>query len=232
MSGTGAAAASVTNSVWEVDKIAEVDFGMVSGTRVGAVSVGTTSDGRVWLTAQDALQFACGGASDAWAKQNLAAMVKADGALEGFHRGRWKPVNGPREGGGLMRSSLRPRVMCGIRDSSHKHMHTQYTHTHTHTHSHTHTYTQIHTHTHTHTRGQILCALSLEISLSLSLWVCRRVSQGAVMPCSQAQTKTRGNPDRGTRVPAVHSTHPAAACMLPVRFNTKPQSWCCWTRAQ
>ena len=25
-------------------------------------------------------------------------------------------------------SSLRPRVMCGIRDSSHKHMHTQYTH--------------------------------------------------------------------------------------------------------
>ena len=29
---------------------------------------------------------------------------------EGFHRGRWKPVNGPREGGGLMRSSLRPRT--------------------------------------------------------------------------------------------------------------------------
>ena len=76
-------------------------------------------------------------------------MVKADGKPEGFHRGRWKPVNGPREGGGLMRSSLRPRVMCGIRDSSHKHMHTQYTHTHTHTHSHTHIYTQIHTHTHT-----------------------------------------------------------------------------------
>ena len=47
MSGTGAAAASVTNSVWEVDKIAEVDFGMISGTRVGAVSLGTTSDGRV-----------------------------------------------------------------------------------------------------------------------------------------------------------------------------------------
>ena len=39
------------------------------------------------------------------------------------------------------------------------------------------------------------------------------------MPCSRAQTKTRGNPDRGTRVPAVHSTHQAAACMLPVRFN-------------
>ena len=83
--------------------------------------------------------------------------------------------------GGLMRSSLRPRVMCGIRDSSHKHMHTQYTHTHTHTHSHTHTYTQIHTHTHTHTRGQILCvcgdelSLSLEISLSLSLSGCAGV---------------------------------------------------------
>ena len=83
----------------EVEKIAEVDFGMISGTRVGAVSVGTTSDGRVWLTAQDALQFACGGASDARAKQKLAAMVKADGEPEGFHRGRWKPVNGPREGG-------------------------------------------------------------------------------------------------------------------------------------
>ena len=99
MSGTGAAAAPDTKSVLVVDKIAEVDFGMISGTRVGAVSVGTTSDGRVWLTAQDALQFACGGASDARAKQNLAAMVKADGALEGFHRGRWKPADGPREGG-------------------------------------------------------------------------------------------------------------------------------------
>ena len=75
-------------------------------------------------------------------------------------------------------------------------------------------------------------SLSRNLSLSLSLWVCLRVSQGAVMPCSRAQTKTRGNPDRGTRVPAVHSTHPAAACMLPVRFNSKPQSWCCWTRAQ
>jgi hypothetical protein len=99
MSGTGAAAAPDTNSVLEVDKIAEVDFGMFSGTQVGAVCVGTTSDGRVWLTAQDALQFACGGASDARAKQKLAAMVKADGEPEGFHRGRWKPVNGPREGG-------------------------------------------------------------------------------------------------------------------------------------
>ena len=99
MSGTGAAAAPDTKSVLVVDKIAEVDFGMISGTRVGAVSVGTTSDGRVWFTAQDALQFACGGASDAWARQKLAAMVKADGALEGFHRGRWKPADGPREGG-------------------------------------------------------------------------------------------------------------------------------------
>jgi hypothetical protein len=206
MSGGVAAAAADTKSVLVVDKIAEVDFGGILGTRAGAVAVGMTSDCKVWFPAQDALQFASGGASDGRARQKLAAMIQTDGVPEGFHRGRWKPVNGPREGGGLMRSSLRPRVMCGIRDSSHKHMHTQYTHTYTHTHSHTHTYTQIHTHTHTHThtRGQILCALSLEISLSLSLWVCRRVSQGAVMPCSQAQTKTRGNPDRGTRVPAVH----------------------------
>ena len=88
MSGAGASAAPDINSVLEVDKIAEVGFGMISGTRVGAVSVGTTSDGRVWLTAQDALQFACGGASDAWARQKLAAMVKADSEPEGFHRGR------------------------------------------------------------------------------------------------------------------------------------------------
>ena len=97
MSGGVAAAAADTKSVLVVDKIAEVDFGGILGTRVGAVSVG--SDGRVWFTAQDALQFACGGASDAWARQKLAAMVKADGALEGFHRGRWKPADGPREGG-------------------------------------------------------------------------------------------------------------------------------------
>ena len=147
MSGGVAAAASVTNSVWEMDKIAEVDFGGILGTRAGAVAVGMTSDCKVLFTAQDALQFASGGASDGRARQKLAAMIQTDGVPEGFHRGRWKPVNGPREGGGLMRSSLRPRVMCGIRDSSHKHMHTQYTHTHTHTHSHTHTYTQIHTHT-------------------------------------------------------------------------------------
>ena len=99
MSGGVAAAAADTKSVLVVDKISEVDFGGILGTRVGAVSVGTTSDGRVWFTAQDALQFACGGASDAWARQKLAAMVKADGALEGFHRGRWKPADGPREGG-------------------------------------------------------------------------------------------------------------------------------------
>ena len=190
MSGGVAAAAPDTKSVLEVVAIAEVDFGGILGTRAGAVAVGMTSDCKVLFTAQDALQFASGGASETAAKQKLAAMVKADGKPEGFHRGRWKPVNGPREGGGLMRSSLRPRVMCGIRDSSHKHMHTQYTHTHTHTHSHTHTYTQIHTHTHPHPWP--------------SLWVGRRVSQGAVIPCSQAQTKTRGNPDRGTRVPAVH----------------------------
>ena len=88
MSGGVADAAADTKSVLVVDKIAEVDFGPISGTRVGAVSVGTTSDGRVWLTAQDALQFACGGASDARAKQKLAAMVKADSDPEGFHRGQ------------------------------------------------------------------------------------------------------------------------------------------------
>ena len=175
MSGGVAAAAPDTKSVLEVVAIAEVDFGGILGTRAGAVAVGMTSDCKVLFTAQDALQFASGGASETAAKQKLAAMVKADGKPEGFHHGRWKPVNGPREGGGLMRSSLRPRVMCGIRDSSHKHMHTQYTHTYTHTHSHTHTYTQIHTHTHTHTRGQILCALSLEISLYLSLSGCAGV---------------------------------------------------------
>ena len=87
---------------------------------------------------------------------------------------------------GLMRSSLSPRVMCGIRDSSHKHMHTQNTHTHTHARTHTHTYTQIHTHTHTHTRGQILCVCGYELSLthtislsiSLSLGVPACVSGG------------------------------------------------------
>ena len=159
MSGVVAAAAPDTNSVLVVDTIAVVDFGKISGTRGGAVSVGTTSDGRVWLTAQDALQFACGGASDARAQQKLAAMVKADGEPEGFHRGRWKPVNGPREGGGLMRSSLRPRVMCGIRDSSHTHMHTQYTHTHTHTHAlaHTHIHTNTYTHPHTHPWPDLVC---------------------------------------------------------------------------
>ena len=89
MSGTGAAAASVTNSVWEVDKIAEVDFGGILGTRAGAVAVGMTSDCKVWFTAQDALQFASGGASDGRARQKLAAMIQTDGVPEGFHRGRW-----------------------------------------------------------------------------------------------------------------------------------------------
>ena len=99
MSGGVAAAAPDTKSVLEVDTIAVVDFGPISGTRVGAVSVGMTSDCKVLFTAQDALQFASGGASDARAKQKLAAMVKADGEPEGFHRGRWKPVNGQRPGG-------------------------------------------------------------------------------------------------------------------------------------
>jgi len=99
MSGTGAAAASATNSVWEVDKIAEVAFGMISGTLVGAVSLGTTSDGRVWFTAQDALQFANGGSYNGRARKKLATMIQAYGVPEGFHRGQWKPVDGPREGG-------------------------------------------------------------------------------------------------------------------------------------
>ena len=90
-----------------------------------------------------------------------------------------------------------------------------YTHTHARTHTHTHTHKYIHTPTPTPVARSCVCvamsSLSHKISLSLSLWVCRRVSQGAVMPCSRAQRKTRGNPDRGTRVPAVHSTHPAAS---------------------
>ncbi len=57
MSGGVAAAAPDTKSVLEVDTNAEVDFGPTSGTRVGAVSVGTMSDGRVWFTAQESLQF-------------------------------------------------------------------------------------------------------------------------------------------------------------------------------
>ena len=81
-----------------VDKIAAVDFGGISGTRVGAVAVGMTSDCKVWFTAQDALQFVSGGASQERARQNLAALVK-HGAPVGFHRGRWKPAEGLREGG-------------------------------------------------------------------------------------------------------------------------------------
>ena len=169
MSGGVAAAATDTKNVLEVVAIAEVDFGGILGTRAGAVAVGMTSDCKVLFTAQDALQFASGGASETTAKQKLAAMVKADGKPEGFHRGRWKPVNGPREGGGLMRSSLRPRVMCGIRDSSHKHMHTQYTHTHTHTHTRTHTHTHKYIHTHTPTPVARSCVLSLSRNLSISL---------------------------------------------------------------
>ena len=180
MSGGVAAAATDTKSVLEVVAIAEVDFGGILGTRAGAVAVGMTSDCKVLFTAQDALQFASGGASDGRARQKLAAMIQTDGVPEGFHRGRWKPVNGPREGGGLMRSSLRPRVMCGIRDSSHKHMHTQYTHTHTHTHTRTHTHTHKYIHTHTPTPVARSCVLSLSrnLSISLSLGVPACVSGG------------------------------------------------------
>ena len=48
MSGAGAGAVSGTNSVLEVDTIAEVVFASVLGTQVGAVSVGKSSDGKVW----------------------------------------------------------------------------------------------------------------------------------------------------------------------------------------
>ena len=47
MSGAGAGAASGTSSGLEVDTIAQVDFASVSETRVGAVSVGKSSDGKV-----------------------------------------------------------------------------------------------------------------------------------------------------------------------------------------
>ena len=48
MSGAGAGAASGTSSGLEVDTIAQVDFASVSETRVGAVSVGKSTDGKVW----------------------------------------------------------------------------------------------------------------------------------------------------------------------------------------
>ena len=48
MSGAAAGAASGTSSGLEVDTIAEVDFASVSGTQVGAVSVGKSTDGKVW----------------------------------------------------------------------------------------------------------------------------------------------------------------------------------------
>ena len=164
MSGGVAAAAPDTKSVLEVVAIAEVDFGGILGTRACAVAVGMTSDCKVLFIAQDVLQFASGGASDCRVRQKLAAIIQTDGVPEGFHRGRWKPVNGPREGGGLMRSSL---------DSSHEHMHTQYTHTHTHTHTRTHTHTHKYIHTHTPTPWtDLVFSLSRNLSISLSGCAC------------------------------------------------------------
>ena len=49
MSGGVAAAAADTKSVLVVDKIAEVDFGGILGTRAGAVAVGMTSDCKVFV---------------------------------------------------------------------------------------------------------------------------------------------------------------------------------------
>ena len=53
---------------------------------------------QVWFTVQDAFWFVSGGASAEWARQHLANLVK-HGAPEGFHRGWWKPVDGPRQRG-------------------------------------------------------------------------------------------------------------------------------------
>ena len=61
---------------------------------------------QVWFTVQDALQFADGGVSAERAKKNLTALVNKHGAPVGFHRGRWKPVDGPREGGAGKWSAL------------------------------------------------------------------------------------------------------------------------------
>jgi hypothetical protein len=74
-------------------------FHFACGGASDAVAVGMTSDCKVLFTAQDVFHFACGGASDARAKQNLTAMIKADCEPEGFHSGRWKPVDWQREGG-------------------------------------------------------------------------------------------------------------------------------------
>jgi len=70
---------------------------------------------------------------------------------------------------------------------------------------------------------------SLSISLSLRVQVCVSGGGDALLAgVDENSWQSR----RGTRVPAVHSSHPAAACMLPVRFNSKPQSrlayalWC------
>ena len=54
---------------------------------------------QVWFTVQDALQFVSGGASEERAKKNLTALFNQHGAPEGFHRGRWKPADGPRQRG-------------------------------------------------------------------------------------------------------------------------------------
>ena len=54
---------------------------------------------QVWFTVQDALQFVSGGASEERAKKNLTALFNQHGAPEGFHRGRWKPADGPRQCG-------------------------------------------------------------------------------------------------------------------------------------
>ena len=54
---------------------------------------------QVWFTVQDALQFVSGGASEERAKKNLTALFNQHGAPEGFHSGRWKPADGPRQRG-------------------------------------------------------------------------------------------------------------------------------------
>jgi hypothetical protein len=70
--------------------------------------------------------------------------------------------------------------------------------------------------------------MTLSLSLSLSLWVCRRVSQGAVMPFLLSQRKTRDNPDRGTRVPVVNS-HQEKTCekFIPYWYEMTREKMVC-----
>ena len=99
MSGAGASAALDPNGDLLVDKIGEVAFGSVPGESSGSMDVGIAPAGTIWFRAQPALQFVCGVAYSDTAKKKLAAIVREDGAPDGFHRGKWKVGDGAREGG-------------------------------------------------------------------------------------------------------------------------------------